>query len=67
MPKEIVFVFDTSGSMSGFPIDKAKEAMNLTLDHLNPSDTFNLITFAGETDILFKQPVPATPQNLKAA
>lgn len=67
MPKEIVFVVDTSGSMSGFPIDKAKEAMNLTLDHLNPSDTFNLVTFAGETDILFKQPVPATPQNLKAA
>jgi Ca-activated chloride channel family protein len=67
MPKEIVFVMDTSGSMSGFPIDKAKEAMNLTLDHLNPSDTFNLITFAGETDILFERPVPATPQNLKAA
>jgi Ca-activated chloride channel family protein len=67
MPKEIVFVMDTSGSMSGFPIDKAKEAMNLTLDHLNPSDTFNLITFAGETDILFDRPVPATSQNLKAA
>src|SRR5215203_2554261 len=26
-PKEIVFVLDTSGSMSGFPIEKAKEAM----------------------------------------
>src|SRR6185369_3311326 len=37
MPKEIVFVMDTSGSMGGFPIEKAKEAMNLTLDHLNPN------------------------------
>ena len=26
-PKELVFVLDTSGSMSGFPIEKAKEAM----------------------------------------
>lgn len=67
MPKEIVFVVDTSGSMGGFPIEKVKEAMNLTLDHLNPSDTFNLITFAGETRILFKEPVAATPQNMKAA
>ena len=26
-PKEIVFVLDTSGSMSGFPIEKAKERL----------------------------------------
>jgi Ca-activated chloride channel family protein len=66
-PKEIVFVLDTSGSMSGFPIEKAKEAMKLTLDNLNPQDTFNLITFAGETRILFDQPVPATKENLARA
>ena len=41
-PKEIVFVLDTSGSMSGFPIEKAKEAMKLSLDGLYPEDTFNL-------------------------
>jgi secreted protein with Ig-like and vWFA domain len=29
--------------MSGFPIEKAKEAMRLALDGLNPQDTFNLI------------------------
>ncbi len=28
-PKELVFVLDTSGSMSGFPIEKAKETMQL--------------------------------------
>ncbi len=31
MPKELVFVLDTSGSMSGFPIEKAKETMKLAL------------------------------------
>src|SRR6185369_15952940 len=66
-PKEIVFVLDTSGSMEGFPIEKAKEAMKLAIDGLNPQDTFNLITFSGDTSILFEKPVPATPENLKKA
>lgn len=67
MPKELVFVLDTSGSMSGFPIEKAKETMKLALDNLYPSDTFNLITFAGDTNILFPGPVPATRENLSKA
>ena len=66
-PKELVFVLDTSGSMSGFPIEKAKETMKLALDGLYPGDTFNLITFAGDTSILFPQPVAATPANLRKA
>jgi Ca-activated chloride channel family protein len=67
MPKELVFVLDTSGSMDGFPIEKAKETMKLALDGLYPQDTFNLITFAGDTHVLFEKPVPATAENLKKA
>ena len=66
-PKELVFVLDTSGSMSGFPIEKAKETMKLALDNLYPSDTFNLITFSGDEHILFPEPVPATKANLAKA
>ncbi|HEX5706148.1 MAG TPA: VIT and VWA domain-containing protein, partial [Pyrinomonadaceae bacterium] len=66
-PKELVFVLDTSGSMQGFPIAKAKEAMRHALDGLNPQDTFNLITFSGDTHILFPAPVRATPANLARA
>ena len=66
-PKELVFVLDTSGSMSGFPIEKAKETMKLALEGLHPQDTFNLITFAGSTRVLFPQPVPATRANLQKA
>ncbi|HZO53461.1 MAG TPA: VIT and VWA domain-containing protein [Bryobacteraceae bacterium] len=66
-PKEIVFVLDTSGSMSGFPIEKAKEVIKLAMDGLHERDTFNLITFAGDTHILFPQPVPATAANVQAA
>ncbi|MEK6289441.1 MAG: VWA domain-containing protein [Acidobacteriota bacterium] len=67
MPKELVFVLDTSGSMTGFPIEKAKETMKLALDGLYPQDTFNLITFSGDTSILFPEPVPATRENLAKA
>ncbi|HEY3102396.1 MAG TPA: VIT and VWA domain-containing protein [Pyrinomonadaceae bacterium] len=66
-PKELVFVLDTSGSMSGFPIEKAKETMKLALDNLYPYDTFNLITFSGDEHILFPEPVPATKENLAKA
>ena len=67
MPKELVFVLDTSGSMQGFPIEKAKETMKLALDSLYPSDTFNLITFAGIAEVLFPKPVPATADNMRKA
>ena len=66
-PKELVFVLDTSGSMSGFPIEKAKETMALALGNLYPQDTFNLITFAGDTHVLFEEPVQATSENLAKA
>jgi len=67
VPKELVFVLDTSGSMSGFPIEKAKETMKLALEGLYPQDTFNLITFSGDTHVLFPEPVPATKENLRIA
>src|SRR5437016_285903 len=66
-PKELVFVLDTSGSMYGFPIEKAKETMKLALDNLYPYDTFDLITFSGDEHILFPEPVPATEENLAKA
>jgi Ca-activated chloride channel homolog len=66
-PKELVFVIDTSGSMHGFPLDKAKEAMRLAIDALNARDTFNLITFAGDTHLLWPKPMPATEANVAAA
>jgi Ca-activated chloride channel family protein len=41
--------------------------MKLSLDGLYPEDTFNLITFAGDTHVLFEEPVPATQANLEKA
>jgi len=66
-PKELVFVVDTSGSMSGFPLAKAKETVDLALDTLYQHDTFNIITFSGDTNLLFPEPRPATPENVREA
>ncbi len=66
-PKEIVFVIDTSGSMHGFPLDKAKEAMMAAIEGMHPRDRFNLITFSGDTHLLFPAPVAATQQNIADA
>lgn len=67
MPKEMIFVIDRSGSMSGFPIEKAKETMRLCIQQMNPNDTFNLLSFSGGTGRCFNRPVPNTPQNREKA
>ena len=66
-PKELVFVLDTSGSMMGAPIERAKQLINHALDELYPGDTFNIITFSGETRILFQEPVYPTAENIRKA
>jgi Ca-activated chloride channel family protein len=66
-PRELIFVLDTSGSMSGFPIETAKKVMRKAIENMRAGDTFNLITFAGDTHILFPQPVIASSSNIQQA
>ena len=65
--RELIFVLDTSGSMQGFPITQAKFVMAKAIDSLGPQDTFNLITFSGDTTILWDAPRPNTPANREEA
>jgi hypothetical protein len=67
VPRELVFVLDSSGSMSGFPIEKAKETMARLVDQMRPRDTFNVITFAGNTRILWDTPRPGSQANIEEA
>ncbi len=67
VPRELIFVLDTSGSMSGFPINKAKAVMAKAIDTMRPGDTFNLITFAGSTRVLWERPRPNTEANRQEA
>lgn len=67
VPKEMFFVIDRSGSMSGPPIEKAKQTMKLCIEKLNPNDTFNLFSFSGGTGWCFNEPKPNTQQNRDSA
>ena len=58
MPKEIVFVLDTSGSMSGIPIEASKRLVSKALHEMGPRDTFNLIRFAGDNEAYSKTFLP---------
>lgn len=49
LPKYVLFVLDTSGSMFGTRIRQLKDAMNSILSDLKPEDKFNIIEFA--TDV----------------
>jgi Ca-activated chloride channel family protein len=53
--------------MQGFPITQAKFVMSRAIDSLGPQDTFNLITFSGDTSTLWDAPRPNTPQNREEA
>lgn len=67
VPRQLIFVLDTSGSMWGFPLEMAKKTIARALDNLRKDETFNLITFSGDTRILFREPVPATAENVAKA
>lgn len=51
-PREYVFVLDVSGSMDGAPIETAKALMHSLLATLHPHDRFNLVLFAGSSEVL---------------
>jgi len=63
LPKEVVFVLDTSGSMSGRPIEAVKKAMTKAINNLNEWDTFNIIDFAGNLRVFFDESQQATTRN----
>ncbi|CAN5767700.1 hypothetical protein BH10CHL1_BH10CHL1_07740 [soil metagenome] len=44
--RDVVLVLDVSGSMQGEKIAQARKAADFVVDHLNPGDHFNLISFS---------------------
>ncbi|KAG5867691.1 Inter-alpha-trypsin inhibitor heavy chain H4, partial [Gonioctena quinquepunctata] len=45
LPKQVVFILDTSGSMKGIRITQLKEAMRSILPELRKDDIFNIVEF----------------------
>ncbi len=64
-PMEMIFVLDCSGSMSGKPIAKAKDAIRRALRKLEPDDTFQIIRFSNNASQLGPKPVPVTKDSIR--
>jgi Ca-activated chloride channel homolog len=67
--KEVIFVFDTSGSMAGEKMRRAQSALDYMLSRLNPSDRFQLVRFSTDVEAFFDEraSVPASPGNIARA
>ncbi|XP_035003898.2 inter-alpha-trypsin inhibitor heavy chain H5 [Hippoglossus stenolepis] len=68
VPKNVVFVIDTSASMVGTKIRQTKDALLTILKDLRPGDSFNFISFSNRIKVW--QPsrlVPVTPLNIRDA
>ncbi|MEH2281291.1 MAG: VIT domain-containing protein [Nostoc sp.] len=63
VPKDVVFLVDTSGSQSGDPLQKCQELMRRFINGLNPHDTFTIIDFSDRVRQLSPTPLPNTSEN----
>jgi Ca-activated chloride channel family protein len=67
LPREVIFVIDTSGSMHGASILQAKEALELAVRRLAPRDRFNVIEFNSFATTLFTDARAVTPETTATA
>ncbi|HEY1173727.1 MAG TPA: VIT domain-containing protein [Verrucomicrobiae bacterium] len=53
VPKDVLFVVDTSGSMAGKKMEQARKALQFCVENLNDKDRFDIVRFSTETEPLF--------------
>lgn len=66
-PRDLVFLVDCSGSMSGDSISEARRAVELCLRQLRPGDRFRIVRFGSRTDVLGTGSQTLDQQSLEAA
>ncbi|XP_072522551.1 inter-alpha-trypsin inhibitor heavy chain H3-like [Salminus brasiliensis] len=67
LPKNVVFVIDTSGSMSGKKIQQTREALLTILSDLDEEDHFGLVIFQSNVNTWRPSLSKATHENVTAA
>lgn len=67
IPRDFVYVIDTSGSMRGKRIDQAKNALKYCLRNLSSDDRFAMIHFASTVHKQTENLQAASPGNLETA
>ncbi len=67
IPKDVVFVLDTSGSMAGEKMTQARNALAYCVNRLDPADRFNLVDFSTEARVYSETLVEAAPERRQGA
>ncbi|HEX6534778.1 MAG TPA: VIT domain-containing protein [Gemmatimonadaceae bacterium] len=67
LPRDVTFVLDVSGSMSGRKMEQARAAGERLLETLGPEDRFRLIDFSSDVRTFRDDWTRATPEKLAAA
>jgi Ca-activated chloride channel family protein len=67
LARDLILLIDTSGSMAGGPLDKAKAVLALAIESLGDDDRLEMIEFASAPRRYKPQPVAATPGEKQAA
>ncbi|NJM59574.1 MAG: after-VIT domain-containing protein [Oscillatoriales cyanobacterium RU_3_3] len=67
VPKDVVFLVDTSGSQSGAPLQQCQALLRQFINGLNPADTFSILDFSNSVRQLSQQPLPNTAENRQKA
>lgn len=62
--RDIIFIIDTSGSMQGGSMEQAKASLQLALLQLNVKNSFNIIAFDNDTELLFPITQMASAHNI---
>ncbi len=65
--KTVTLVVDTSGSMAGEKMDRARAALRYCAERLTDRDRFNIIRFSSDVEPFRPSPVPAGGDNRRAA
>ena len=67
LPRELVLIIDTSGSMGGASIRQARAALDLALSQLQPDDRFNVAEFNSTLNPWHAEAVAATGAAVRQA
>lgn len=67
LPRDLIFLIDTSGSMGGRPLDQAKRVVSAMIDTLDDHDRIELIEFGSRPVRFRKEPVAATRNGRREA
>uniref|UniRef100_A0A8D0WHX4 Inter-alpha-trypsin inhibitor heavy chain H5 n=1 Tax=Sus scrofa TaxID=9823 RepID=A0A8D0WHX4_PIG len=65
LPKNVVFVLDSSASMVGAKLRQTKDALFTILHDLRPQDHFNIIGFSNRIKVWKDHLVSVTPNNVR--